>query len=88
MVENESGIRLLIEGCFQTSRGIHQQRNMRNYTRNYSEMYNIKIINGKWHKLLKKCLLFICLYGRITTVLADVAEWQTQQTQNLPGVTP
>ena len=32
-------------------------------------------------------LHFNSLYGRMCNVLADVAEWQTQQTQNLPVVT-
>ena len=32
-------------------------------------------------------LHFNFLYGRMCNVLADVAEWQTQQTQNLPVVT-
>ena len=36
---------------------------------------------------VKNYLHFTDLYARISNVLADVAEWQTQQTQNLPVVT-
>ena len=37
--------------------------------------------------MLNIFLHFVSLYVRIVNVLADVAEWQTQQTQNLPVVT-
>ena len=33
-----------------------------------------------------KPLLFTLYYDKITNVLADVAEWQTHQTQNLTAV--
>ena len=37
--------------------------------------------------MLNIFLHFNFLYGKMCNVLADVAEWQTQQTQNLPVVT-